>query len=761
MEYDLSNRVVARLNESGPSEPRRRLDLGNINTPELGLFSPNRNEIAPRGRSGEAALLAYSERLRNTDKHNELRFRDGKDRHGEAFRTVQPIAITCFCRAGQMCHADVVKLAIEKVGKAIDAKELDRTSDRSAAQKSNLRPSNPRTERAVNEMLSFSKSDLLLSKLDDTNGRNQSEHASYLNGQTQFLRDLYERGGTVKDGILIIPKDIQDLKSPLQVATQEYGVRRLESSIGSERSREVVPQLLEYGKAIAGSGADRETEARVFRWIYDALDGKQQFLKESQEQLRPESTVERFERTLEEIAKVAEEMNRLEPSDRSVQYEGFEESLTQANAHSISEAFEDIADHMGDLASERDREYVHSTLGFDRVELQGAPLNLLASEMSAEEFQHWAQVRLPALDDALENGIKPSITLKLFKARVEKAVQRGTETMALSLEDLRFASAYLEHQLKQPETRLRHFNERYRDYAQMLDRCQSREEVIDASSRIRIENASAGLHGKQVGQGQDSKSLPALSSKELQMLFTEQSPRHYTSEMIVAKLNYAGDGVSRNAKTEALLKGEITPGPEAKRLVDSLESRMGRNYLDESLSATKHFLQSLKTPNEELRYKNSFDHRELYRQLPPAERDYVYQLATSQKEQLESTSKVIPMDSKIQGYDQPDRAQADPQVEKLKTAMKEELLTLALSNANSELTMDRTTQVLKEYLGNGNVHSTETETLQLVSRELSEIVSERDHRAMLTSPTLTSAVVPNELKSHDHGGRDSFPSHAR
>lgn len=723
MEYDLSDKVVARLNESESTVPTRRsLDLGNIITPELGLLSPNRNEIAPRGRSREAAILAYSERLRNSYKQNEFGLKDGMVMLGEAFRNGQSISISCFCRAGQMCHADVVKLAIEKVAKAIDARELDRATRHSPAQESNFRPSNPRTERAINEILSFSKSDLLLSKLDDTNGRNQSEHASYLNGQTQFLRDLYERGGTVKDGILIIPKDIQDLKSPLQVATQEYGVRRLEPSIGSERSREVVPQLLEYGKAIAGSGADRETEAKVFRWIYDALDGKQQFLEESKEKSRTESTVERFERTLDDIAKVAEEMKRLEPSDHSFQYEAFEESYIQAHAHSIDEEFEDIADHMGDLASERDLEHVHSTLGFERVKLEDAPLNLLASEMSAEEFQHWAQVRLPALDDALENGIKPSITLRLLKARVEKAVQRGTETMALSLGDFRFASAYLEHQLKRPETRLRHFNERYRDYAQMLDRCQSRQEVIDASSRIRIENASAGLLGEQNGQRQDSKSLTALTSKELQMLFTEQSPRHYTSEMIVAKLNYAGDGVSRNAKTEALLMGEIAPGPEARKLVDSLESRMGRNYLDESLSATKHFLQSLKTPNEELRYKNSFDHRELYRKLPPAERDFVYQLATKQKEQLETTARPTAQAPSKNGYEGFDTPRSNLQIEKLQETMKRELLELYHSNPDRELVKETTDRVLMRHLDSIGLVSTNEEARSSMTLELGDIL---------------------------------------
>lgn len=716
METNLSNKVVARLNNGESTVPRRSLDLGNIITPELGLLSPNRNEIAPRGKSREAALIAYSERLRNSYKQNDFGLKDGMVMLGEAFRNGQSISITCFCRAGQTCHADVVKLAIEKVAKAIDARELDRASRHSPAREPSFRPSNPRTERAINEILSFSKSDLLLSRLDDTNGLNQSEHASYLNGQNQVLRDLYERGGTVKDGILIVPKEIQELKSPLRITTQECGVKRLEPVIGLERSRDVVPQILEYGKAIAGGGADRETEAKVFRWIYDALDGKQEFLEESKDESRTESIVERFERTLDDVARLAEEMSRLEPSDHSIEYEAFDESYIPGNDHALSEGLEEVSDRVVDLESEQNLEHVHSTLGFERVELESTSLNQLAAEMSTEEFQHWAQVRLPALDDALENGINPSITLKLLKARVEKGIQKGTEAKALSLEDLRFASAYLEHQLKQPETRLRHFNERYRDYAQMLDRCASREEVIDAASRIRIENASARTHAEQKGQHQDSKSLSALTSKELQMLFTEPSPRHYTSEMIVSKLNYAGDGAARNAKTEALLKGEIEPGREAQKLVDSLESRMGRKYIEESLAATKHFLQSLKTPDRELRYKNSFDHSELYRRLPPSERDFVYQRATEQKDRLLSTS---------QKFSDQHGLRTDITVGQLQDAMKAELLASSLSNFDPGLVKDRASRILEEYLGDRENDLVRLKAGQL-SQELSEIVLGRN-----------------------------------
>ncbi|MBK6591177.1 MAG: hypothetical protein IPG22_23220 [Acidobacteria bacterium] len=51
----------------------------------------------------------------------------------------------------------------------------------------------------------------------------------------------------------------------------------MRSTIGKVRQLAKSHLDLDYGKAIAGSNADRETEAKVFRWIYDALDGKRDF----------------------------------------------------------------------------------------------------------------------------------------------------------------------------------------------------------------------------------------------------------------------------------------------------------------------------------------------------------------------------------------------------------------------------------------------------------------------------------------------------
>ena len=77
MKPELSNQVIVCLNDEAQNLPRRTLDLGNIITPELGSLSPRRSEIAPKGASRDAALIAYAERLRDNYKTNEGGLRDG------------------------------------------------------------------------------------------------------------------------------------------------------------------------------------------------------------------------------------------------------------------------------------------------------------------------------------------------------------------------------------------------------------------------------------------------------------------------------------------------------------------------------------------------------------------------------------------------------------------------------------------------------------------------------------------------------------
>jgi hypothetical protein len=226
---------------------------------------------------------------------------------------------------------------------------------------------------------------------------------------------------------------------------------------------------------------------------------------------------------------------------------------------------------------------------------------------------------------------KPNFGFKLENS-AEIVVGKPSEQ---SVQTRNFISSYISYQLKQPETRLRFENERYRAYAAKLESAATREDVMKSASEIRAENAALGMKWKDLGDGEKMKLPRPLTSKEMQFLFTESSPAHYTGEMTAARLSYAHTGASRRAMTESLLKGDIKPSPEADKLIESLESRLQRREIKDSLLATKHFFESVKTPNELLKYKNSFDHREIYQKLPPQEKDFVYKRATQQKENLE------------------------------------------------------------------------------------------------------------------------------
>ena len=749
MQTDLSNQVLARIDGETRDTTRRTLDLGNISTPELGLLLPRRSETAPRGLGRDAALIAYSERLRENYRANEGGIRDGMLKLGEAVRDGQTIAVSCFCRAGQICHADIVKNAIEKVGRS-----LVRHAAREKAlggiehSSSDLRP-NPRTERAINEILSVSRSDLLLSKLDDTEGRNRSEHASHLNAHSQFIRDLYERGSVVRDGVLISPKENPSPASPLAVTTIEYAVKRLEPIINESKARGTAPQLVEYGKRIAGLSADRDTQIKVFNWIYGALEGRNDLLKADEKVSRDETKDERFDRTLNEIATLAEEMSKLEPSDRLVLLDDVNErtEVNDVDRNDAEHSPESVYEHSLDrdeIQQQIDPKGSISGLQeFERIELDNITLSRLAADMSKEEFDRWINVRLPVLDEMLESGTSVDAILKPFQNDIYQTAKEDPANKQAAIDDLRFATAYIEHQLKQPESKLRHANSRYRKYAALLDSASTRSELMDAASRIRHENARVGLQWGKMTKTEKADTTRPLTAKEMQFLLTEVSPRHYTAEMAALRLAYSNSGNAARTKTAALMRGEIEPSKEAKRLIESLESRLERPRSTDSLSATKHFLQSLKTPNEELRYKNAFDHSEVYKKLPPAERDFVYQRAALQKESLET--RLIDRASDRQ-------TPAATTVHKSPTmdfnAFREELkskfMDLVTTNPkldNHELS-EGVTLILETSLGNkGLAGRVDHESVKALSRELSDGIGMAPSR-LSTNHSQTSVPIP-------------------
>lgn len=761
--------IVQSVNGENPTA-KRLLDLNNIQTTRLKILSPTEKEIDALKIDRQQALADYAERLRLDYKSNKDNFRDGLRLLSDSLGKGEQITVACSCRNGAMCHADVVKMAVEKVNthlksvsfqkenRAEQAEKLVAVQENSQTKQVNQGQNlNPRTQRAVNEILSFSENDRVLEKINETDGRNRSEQASYLGQFSQLTRDIYERGANVVNGNLIIPQEKLTDSQPPQMTTESYAVSRIEKILqNEERAKELAPVVVEYGNKIAGITADGETKLKVFGWIYESLEGKTDFGG------RETGEKPKFEETLKKIKGLAEEMHSLEPLDKTefvplaeIEYSYSAESFNENRGENLNPAEiyeQSISLETSEQSLELEIGGKINTEGYARIELR-ADVPRIPADYTPTEISNLINETLPEIDRKLENGITPKEILAPFNEalrqsasdaaqhRLESIYQKQrniraetpqtnqtieqqlakidlrrqniielkspndylsakkeavnsfyrqqkqevgnlltkidesrlnqtgekTEEIALkkelnqtreakpnfafklensseivvgfpsqeSVENRNFVSSYINYQLKQPETRLRFENERYRDFAVRLESAATRDDVMKTSSEIRAENAEFGLKWKDLTNGEKKKLPRPLTSKEMQFLFTESSPVHYTNEMTAARLSFAHSGASRRAMTESLLKGEILPSPEANKLIESLESRLQRREITDSLLATKHFFESVKTPNDALKHKNSFDHREIYQKLPPQEKDFVYQRATQQKENLE------------------------------------------------------------------------------------------------------------------------------
>lgn len=730
--------------------PRRSLDLNNIANAKLQLLRPLSNEIPSGNGDRQDALTAYSDRLRESYKQNDSGLRDGLKLLSETLDGGQSINISCACRSGEMCHADVVKMAIEKVSSYLRQQTQHELRQENSV---NAQASpNPRTMRAVAEILAVTKNDLLLESIGRTDGRNRSEHASYLGKSSQFVRDLYERGATIVDGQLIVPSERLADSTPLAISTQEYAVKRIERIVGNEsKSKEIAPLVVEYGSKIAGQTADGETKIKVFTWIYEALEGKNTFLPNETPDRQPETSDERFTRNLNEIRVLAEQMHQLEPTDKlELQPLRGEDSygtreLISSDEFGIEEIYEEALSRVEDR-SERSADNIRenqetypdhtqevgvATSGFERIELDTRTVPQLPANLSEYELEKLFEQTLPLLDRQLESGRQVKEILEPFREIVYQTAKHDPLNKAEAIKDLRFAASYINYQLKQPESRLRHENERYRNYAARLEQANTRTELIDQASAIRTENAAIGLKWENIAVSGERRQARPLTLKEMQFLFTEGSPAHYTAEMTVARLAYSHSGASRRLMADALVKGDIKPSTEAKILIDSLESRLQRRTVQDSISATKHFFQSIKTPNEGLRYKNAIDHKEIYGKLPPPEKDFVYQRAVLQKEGLEYRLLSQQQEHREAGSTRQESRENrnDEKLALLREGVKSDLVELLQKSpdTNGSAFIDQTNQILARNLVKADlVLSTESEDRTVdLSRQVGEKIENR------------------------------------
>lgn len=269
--------------------------------------------------------------------------------------------------------------------------------------------------------------------------------------------------------------------------------------------------MVERGKQIAGSHADRETQIKAFKWIYRSLEGKSQFLEAGGNASTQELAFERFERTMAEIENLAKEMSQLEPSDRFTSFEDH----SNENGHILPT---EEKDHENSNRTVQTQSSKHTE--FERIDLGNIKLAQLANEMPKDELERWFQVRLPALDHAIESGKPVNEILEAYRDDIYLASVRVPSQKQAAIDDFRFAAGYIGHQLKQPESRLRHFSPRYRQYAALLERSSTRDEVLETASAIRSGNARIGFECRNLSSTEKPKYDRLLTASEMRILFT-------------------------------------------------------------------------------------------------------------------------------------------------------------------------------------------------------------------------------------------------
>ena len=289
---------------------------------------------------------------------------------------------------------------------------------------------NPRTARTVAAILGQTSTDEAMRELNFSDGRNQSEQASFLAAQSPFLREIYERGGTVADGVLTVPRENLSVSPEIEIATTHTAVERLTKLTGdAEKAKELAPQLVEMGERIAGSNPDGNTRLKVFGWLYRVLEGKQELLAndsaQNAEREQTEHSKTLFSEKWQQIVELSEALAALEPKDKlpANSFDEFRENEQNSSYQNEpdenfteSELYENTIDRE---TTERAEEIISSAglIGFERIEI-GADLPEIPKELSRGDFEKLLE-KTPNIDSQLENGFPVREMLAPFRGYIE------------------------------------------------------------------------------------------------------------------------------------------------------------------------------------------------------------------------------------------------------------------------------------------------------------------------------------------------------
>src|SRR6266851_5672847 len=194
----------------------------------------------------------------------------------------EKINLACSCHP-QPCHGDVVKSAIEHLAQRDRQQQPQQTATNpdhepqvAPGQTINSSPAlSIRAEQAHSDVLAHSASDDYRKLFNVEEGLTRGEHTARLNRADQLAREAYERGATINDSILSIPKD-PDARpidaAKVTIGTEAHAIDFVRGFIDdAEAAREKGQRLFELGDKACGQWTDSHGRLAIFTHIYDQI----------------------------------------------------------------------------------------------------------------------------------------------------------------------------------------------------------------------------------------------------------------------------------------------------------------------------------------------------------------------------------------------------------------------------------------------------------------------------------------------------------
>src|SRR6266508_3760265 len=433
---------------------------------------------------------------------------------------------------------------------------------------------------------------------DDTDFRTQHEQADWLGTHSHELRDLYERGAQIKDGVLIIPAEEHELpedRGQPFITTLSYAHARIQNP-------QQATEFHALARTITGETANPEMEREVFRYYYAQIRGGDHSAGQAAE----------LEKTLDEMRLLADEMSKLETRD-SVEVSPPETFLEETRAAGFDE----------------DREVEITTGAFNtaarKVNLDGESLRLPAG-LRLEVKERLVTNTLPAIDRLLESGMKRDAIIAGINEKVydnELNEEEREERFRIGV----FLKAYVDERLKDPETRALNKSAAFRLAHAKIIESRTSEELSRAAQNILRENLQrdAALRLHQTDPAAYPKPETPLSARERNLLFFGRAPEHHTPEMRELRHYWGLSRTERAERVKALREDALVPSPALKEMVEELDLRR-------TLPAIRHYQATIL--NEEMRNPGKLDLRSMFERLPPHERTFLVERIEEKKQSI-------------------------------------------------------------------------------------------------------------------------------